>query len=280
MAAAVFWAFLPTLTALAGRWSSDPRYSHGFLVPGFAAVYLWGRRESRPAAAGKVRAAWCGVALIAVSAAAHLAGVRFFVPWAEAAAVVPALAGAVLLFGGGPGLRWAWPALAFLVFMVPLPYRVEAALGEPLRGVATWCSTVALQTLGLPAFAEGDVITVNEARIGVVEACNGLGMLVTFTAMATGLAMLARRPRAETALIVLSAGPIALTANVARITATGVLYGTAGAGTAEALYHDLAGWLMMPMAVVLLAAEVRLLGLIFDRGPGAAADGRSLGSWT
>lgn len=280
VASAVVWAYLPTLSGLAARWSADPRYSHGFLVPGFAAVLLWSRRDERPAQAGTAAVSWCGVGLLAASAALHLAGVRYFVPWAEATALVPALAGVGLVFGGAAGFRWAAPALAFLLFMVPLPYRVEAALGEPLRGVATWCSTVALQTLGLSAFAEGDVITVNDARIGVVEACNGLGMLVTFTAMATGLALLARRPWPESGIIVLSAVPIALAANVARITATGVLYATSGAGAADAFYHDLAGWLMMPVAVGLLGAELRLLGLIFVAGPGTAAGEKPVRIWT
>src|SRR6516165_10339312 len=36
------WA---TLAKLAERWSSDPQYSHGFLVPVFALVVLWFRRE-------------------------------------------------------------------------------------------------------------------------------------------------------------------------------------------------------------------------------------------
>src|SRR4051794_32701980 len=36
------WA---TLVNMAERWSSDPQYSHGFIVPVFALVVLWSRRE-------------------------------------------------------------------------------------------------------------------------------------------------------------------------------------------------------------------------------------------
>ena len=42
--AALAWAYWPILRELADRWSHDPRYSHGFLVPCFAAVLLWQRR--------------------------------------------------------------------------------------------------------------------------------------------------------------------------------------------------------------------------------------------
>jgi exosortase len=210
--------------------------------------------------------------LVAASALAHLAGARYFLPWVEAAALVPALAGVALVFGGAAGLRWAAPAAMFLLFMIPLPYRVEGALGTPLQRAATWCSTVALQTLGLPALAEGNVITLNSARIGVVEACSGLGMLVTFTAMSTGLVLIVRRPLAEKVVIVLSAVPIALAANVARITATGVLHEVSGTRVAGAVCHDLAGWLMMPLAVAMLTAELKFLGTVFVTTPAAVHD--------
>ena len=49
----------------------------------------------------------------------------------------------------------------------------------PLQHLATVLSTYTLQTLGLPAQAEGNIIVLDEATIGVVvEACNGLGMLI------------------------------------------------------------------------------------------------------
>src|SRR5260370_38351845 len=43
--ASVLWAYWTTLGDAAERWSSDPQYSHGYLVPAFAALLLWLRRE-------------------------------------------------------------------------------------------------------------------------------------------------------------------------------------------------------------------------------------------
>ncbi len=50
------WAFWPTLTDLFNVWSSDPQYSHGFLVPVFAAFLLWMRRAMLKQ--GDVRLSW------------------------------------------------------------------------------------------------------------------------------------------------------------------------------------------------------------------------------
>jgi Transmembrane exosortase (Exosortase_EpsH) len=43
--AAVVWAYWTTLAQTALRWSQDPMYSHGYLVPGFALFLLWVRRS-------------------------------------------------------------------------------------------------------------------------------------------------------------------------------------------------------------------------------------------
>ena len=149
-----------------------------------------------------------------------------------------------------------------------------------------------MQTLGLSAVSEGNIIYTDHGQIGVAEACNGLGMLYMFLAFAVGAALLVRRPAVDRALIVLSAAPIALAANVARIILTGVLHETLGQGAAHAFYHDLAGWLMMPLAVAALLAELGLLALLLvaDRAAGRAAvpgDGRARpprggepGSWS
>jgi len=71
--------------------------------------------------------------------------------------------------------------------------------------------------------------------------------------------------------VVLSAVPIALATNVLRITATGVLHETVGAELANAVFHDLAGWLMMPVALVLLGVELEVLKRLFLERPAAPA---------
>src|SRR5207247_9586811 len=63
LGASLLWAYWPTLGDLVGRWSNDPRYSHGYLVPPFAAVLLWLRR--RQLAAGALRPSGWGLPLLA-----------------------------------------------------------------------------------------------------------------------------------------------------------------------------------------------------------------------
>jgi exosortase len=252
---------------MAERWHHDPQYSHGYLVPVFALVLLWLRRQRLTLDLSAFRC-W-GVVLLGTAAALRLVGAYFFVIWLDGLSLLLCLGGIALVVGGGSGLRWAGPAIGFLGFMIPLPYTLQVALGQPLQRIATVASTYVLQTLGLPAVAQGNVILMGELSIGVVEACNGLSMLVVFFALSTAVAMLVERPAWEKAALVASAIPIALLANIIRITMTAVLFEVAGGGVANAVFHDWSGWLMMPLAVGLLGGEMVLMTrlLVEPAGP-------------
>jgi exosortase/archaeosortase family protein len=64
-------------------------------------------------------------------------------------------------------------------------------------------------------------------------------------------------------LILLSAVPVAFVSNVVRIAATAWCYQAFGADRGAQLAHDAAGWLMMPLALVLVGLEVLVLRMLF-----------------
>jgi exosortase len=250
----------------AHRWAREPQYSHGYLVPFFALVLLWLRRERLPL----TWPSWTrwGIPVLAAGVGLRLFGTYFHFVWFDPISLLPCLAGVCLLLGGWAAWRWAWPAIAFLAFMIPLPHSVAVAMSGSLQRVATLASTFVLQLLGLPALAEGNTILLDDIEIGVVEACSGLRMLVIFFALSSGVALVIRRPLWEKLVIVASAVPIALVSNIIRIASTGVLYQFASGDLAHVFFHDVAGWLMMPLALGMLWLELKALNHLFiERSP-------------
>jgi exosortase len=254
---------LPTFADLFKNWWEDPRYSHGYLVPLFSIYLLWSRRALFQWNAPS----WWGVPLIALGVGLCLLGRYLFFFWLNQVALLPLVAGMVLLVGGWRMLRWSASAIAFLAFMIPLPYRLQVSLAMPLQAIGTRASVYALQMLGLVPYSEGNVIFVKGMRLGVEEACSGLGMLVVFFAIATAYAMVSRRPWLDRVVAVLSAIPIAVLSNIIRITITGVLYALVGQETGNKFFHAPAGWLMMLMALGFLSLEMRMLDWLFPQRP-------------
>ena len=251
LAVGLAWSMASLLRSASDRWASDARYSHGYLVPLFALVLLYIRR-------GKLRAEPAtprfklGLLVIVLGAGFQALGGYVGSEWVATIAIIPYFCGLALIWGGVAALKWALPSILFLVFMIPLPWRLEVLLGPLLQQIATKVSTFGLQTLGMMAYAEGNIIRLGDFRIGVVDACSGLGMLMTFFAVSTGLALVLRDSVVGRVVLAAFAIPVAIMANAIRIMVTGVLFKWVGAERAEYFYHDLAGWLMIPLALVML----------------------------
>lgn len=250
------WHFWDTLLDLVQLWQREPENSHGFVVPLLAAAILW-RRRTRGAIIGCPQVS--GLLLLAMALAAKSAGDYFYYDSFEHIGFMLAVTAIVWMLAGRQGLRWSWPALLLLLFMFPLPYRLATAMREPLRQIATVGSTYVLQTMGYPAVYEGFVVLIDETRIGVAEVCSGLSMLTVFGALCWAAIFLLDATWWQRLLILLSAVPIALVSNIVRICLTGVAYHHLGQAWGDYVFHTLAGWLMMPAAIVLLALEVLVL---------------------
>ena len=252
------WAYWPTLVGLVRAWDSNPDYSHGFFVAPLAVLFLWIRRDSYPGAAGRL--AWPGLALIALGVAARMLGASAYVKAVDGWSIMLWVAGVVWLLGGWRGVWGSSPSIAFLWFLVPLPYRIELWARQPLQRVATVMSSWTLQLLGLPAVAEANTIVINDARLEVEDACSGLRIFVGIVALAFAYIIIVRRAWWEKALLLVSALPIALIANSTRIVATGLLQHYVSGEAAHKFTHDIAGYVMIPLAAGLFALVLWYLG--------------------
>jgi exosortase len=143
---------------------------------------------------------------------------------------------------------------------------VQGVASEQLQALATKLSTYTIQTLGIAAISEGNVIQLTERPLEVARACSGLRMMMLFFALCIGAAFVVKRPLWEKLVMIASAAPIAVVSNVVRIVLTAVIYHLAtfwpnwiDLDTAGEVIHEWAGYMMMPVGLLLLLAEMTLL---------------------
>jgi exosortase len=251
-------AYLDTFSLVKEEWS-NPLYSHGYIVPIFALVLLWVRFQPfRPVPAVE---RWIGLGILVLGLSVRLFGIYMTVAPLDRYSFLVAIFGIFMLVGGWDTIRWSGPALGFLIFMLPLPSVLEHNVLWRLQTLASVGSTFILQTLGVAAFREGNLIKVPGANLNIADACSGLRMLTIFGALAVAMVFLVERPWWDKFIILLSAVPIALLVNIIRITATGLLYMWVGPENefAKKLGHDWAGFFMMPLALGFLWIELQVL---------------------
>ena len=260
----VYWGSICHLVHI---WAGNDDYQHGFFVLPFAVFLLWHRREMIVPFSD--RGSWWGLGFLAIWLAMRLVTVYFNYGSLPELSIIPFAIGVALFAGGWQALRWAWPSIFFLVFMIPLPGFAQGLLSQKLQGIAAQMSGFVIQTVGIPAMVEGHRVVIKGAAepLDVATACSGLRMMMLFFALSVGVALFIKRPLWERLLIVASALPIAVISNVTRISMTGILGEAARRCMADPSHtchviHDWAGYLMMPLGLALLWAELRLLSAL------------------
>lgn len=243
------WAYWPTLVDLAATWDREPDYSHGFLVLPLFAFFLYLRRDDFPK---QLSPTWFGVVVLAASMVVRFLGGWYFITPLDGWSIVVWVAGATLCLGGWSLLRWSLAPTLFLFFMVPLPFRAETLISQPLQKIAAAFSAFVLRCLGQPAFAEETTILLGSSVLEVEQSCSGLRIFVGIFALACGYLIAFRRELWEAVLLLVSAVPVALAANAVRIVVTAILFQYFTEDAAHKFSHDVAGWLMVPFAALLL----------------------------
>jgi len=257
LCAAFIWAFGPTFGNLWRTWQNNSDYSAGQLVPP-AALYMMATRRN---VLRKLHFRFWSGGLLAfgLGAAVHLFGAVYMYRSLENAGTVMCAIGILMSILGRDASRRLWYPLLFLFLMLPLPHRLHLAVLMPLQDVSTRVSATVLEMLAIPVSQTGHVLEVAGHKLAVAEACSGLRMALAFLIVSAVVVFVISRPRWQKATVLLSSIPIAVTCNVVRIVVSACLYNAGFEALAKGAFHDGAGVLMMPIALLLIYLEFRVL---------------------
>ncbi len=254
--------YFPVFALLAYTWVTNRDYFHCFLVPCFSAYLLWSNREQiRDAADQMVAGGWLRtVLLVATALLLRLLGLATQTLWLEGISLIPLILGLATIKWGWSVTRVARPAILYLAFMIPLPLFLGNLLNAILHAIVTLIGTFALQTLGIPAISEENVILLTSGQIDVVQ---GGRSLYLFFALTVGACLIVRRLRIEKIIIAASAIPIGIAANSLGVVAAGIAYEYLDTATADRIFIDVAGWAMLPIGLLMLWGVFPILNRLF-----------------
>jgi exosortase len=247
--------YAPLLAGLARQWSTDPDMSHGFFVLPVAAYLVWRRRAELREIEREPN--WWGFAIAALGAVLMLLGTLGAQVFVARAAFLVSLTGAVLLLGGTRRLRILAFPLLLLLFLFPIPAIVYARVTLPLQIFASATAETVLNVIGIPVLRDGNILELPHERLSVVEACSGIRSLLSLSFLALIYAYFFDKRVAMRWVLLAATVPIAIAANAARVTMTGVL-SEYSAGLAHGAFHLFEGWVLFVVALGLLISVHQL----------------------
>lgn len=263
----VIAAYGPVLLRLVSQWTNDEDMGHGFFVPLVAGYIAWQRRKewlSEPQSPS-----WWGLLLVAYGAfqlSVATLGAELFL---ARTAFIISLIGVVLTLGGWRLLRLLAFPLFLLFFMVPIPAVLYNQVTFPLQLLASQVADSSLSLLGIPVLRDGNILELASQRLNVVEACSGIRSLLSLSFLSLVYAHFFDKKVWMRAVLLAATFPIAIIANAARVTLTGVVSGY-DPELARGIFHYASGWVIFMVALVILIAFHQVVNLFHRRLYGRA----------
>ena len=258
--AAVYYRVLAKLVT---DWWQIPDFSHGFLVPIFAAYLVWAKRKTLRET--KIAPTWSGIAVVAFGLLVLILGVYGAELFLSRVSLVILLAGLVLCFGGWQLLKELQFALLVLLLAIPIPSIFFNEITLPLQILASKLASALLPLFGVPVLREGNVIELPAMKLEVAEACSGIRSLMSLFTLSIFYGYFLERTFLRRTILALASIPIAIAANAVRILGTGLCVQYWDPDKALGFFHEFSGWVMFLVSLLCLFIVHRIMRLLTIR---------------
>lgn len=245
-------------------WPSDEQ-GHGPIILAVSLWLIYSKRQFIANAAGEPARRLGGLLLI-VGLSLYSVGVVLDILLFSVSSQILILTSLFLFFGGRSMLRAVWFPLVFMLFMVPLPEQLVAAVTGPLKSAVSVVAGDLLYRLGYPVGRAGVVLTVGQYQLLVADACAGLNSMFTLEALGLLYMNLMNHKNAvrNTVLACLLI-PIAFGANIVRVIILVLVTYYFGDEAGQGFVHGFAGMVLFMTGLMLMLGMDHVLGLVFDR---------------
>ena len=251
--------YLPILDRLVRQWWTDSNWSHGFIVPLFAAFLLWRRKNEL--AAIPIRPSWAGLGVVCAGLAILVVGVMGAELFLSRSSLIVILGGLVILFLGWDYFRAVLFPWLFLFLMIPIPAIVFNQITFPLQLLVSQLASWILEAIGIPVLREGNVIQLAAMSLEVAEACSGIRSLLSLFTLALIYGYFMESEIWKRALLAFISLPIAVAANGARIVGTGLMVQYWDPDKALGFFHEFSGWVIFLVSVGLLCGARSIINV-------------------
>lgn len=254
--------YVPTWLELSRTlWATDEQGQGPIIL--IASLYLLFAKRDKLAALPDVAASPASIALLIVALLMYAIG-RSQTIWLFEVGSQPLVLGALLwMFKGRAALRLCWFPLFFLIFMIPLPGQMVAALTAPLKSAVSYVASGAMYQLGYPVARSGVVLMVGQYQLLVADACAGLTSMFTLEALGLLYLNFAGHAAAwRNVLLALLVIPVAFVANVIRVIVLVLVTYHFGDAAGQGFVHGFAGIVLFVAALLLIIGVDGTISLV------------------
>lgn len=246
-------AFWHSFTDIYNNWNMpDSLYSHAMIIPPISLFFVWRSRKAllgeplAPSTLLGLPVLLCGCFMLLLG---DFLGFMTFVHLA----LLPVLTGLCLMLLGVGATRTLWFPLAFLFFMIPMPYSLISVISFKSKMIATESAVALGKMMTLNMVQDGSFVYLgSDDRLLVGDVCGGMRSLIALLAFGALMAYISKTRFWARILILVVSPLVAILANVIRIFFLCVVGYIWGSESATGIVHDASGIGIFAVAFVLL----------------------------
>lgn len=118
--------------------------------------------------------------------------------------------------------------------------------------------------MNIPVLRDGNILELASQKLSVAEACSGIRSLLSLSFLSLVYAYFFDRKVWMRWVLLFATVPIAIIANSARVTLTGV-FSEIDPALAEGFFHEAEGWVIFIVALVILVVVHQSLNWVYRR---------------
>jgi exosortase len=261
--AAALGLYAPLVVGMAAEWAEFPNLSHGFAVPLISAYLVWRQRHVLTEA--PLEGSMAGLPVIAVGLAMLVIGSLGGESFVARLSLPLVLLGTIIFLAGTRVVRHTWLAIAYLFFMIPLPYVTLKMLTYESRLFDAGLTAVALGWLGVPVLRDGVLLHLPNMTLEVADECSSIPAMAALVALGAAYAQMQPRPAWSRVALTLAAAPLGLLSNLVRLILTSLSAYYFGPIALNNVIHKFNGTSVFLATVLLLVALDTLLTHVWRR---------------
>ena len=255
--------YAPLFPSLIYEWAKFPNLSHGFAIPFIAGYLIWARRD-RLRDLPFEPVVW-GLPVVAFGLLGLVVGMRGDEPFVARVSLPVTLLGLALFLAGWRITRQVWAGIAYLLFMIPLPWATVKLITYRSRLFDADASAFLLNLLGVPIFQDGVMLHLANMTLEVADECSSIPAIAALLSLGVAYAAVARRRLWVRLILVAATLPFAIGANIVRITSTAAGVYWIGPWTLHTTYHMFNGTVNFLFTFMMLMALDWALGRWTER---------------
>jgi exosortase len=242
-------AYMPVMTDLVHAWYGSDDYSHGFLIVPIALYIVWQKRGSL--AEATLVGTWVGLPVTVLSLLAYLFARAGEILTLASLSMIGFIAGTVLFLFGFRIFRLCLFPMLLLLFMIPVPAQIQAALTIPLQLLVTKTTALLASSVGIPIYCEGNVIHHSQGTFEVVQACSGLRSIMALLTLGAIFGYFTLSSNLLRGILFFTAVPIAVAINILRVFAMVAAIHFLSVDLTKGAPHTILGIVLFAVAVAI-----------------------------